>query len=433
VRSEPEGVVRALDKLNPVPESARFQKVVLLAYDFPPTNLAGAARPWRFYRYLPESGYEPLVITASLQDPAKTPAGVIHVPDLTEDSIPYGVRWMARTAIRKTIRPGDIGMLWVPDALRAVERLLWRGPVRAIYSTFPALNAHLVALNLKRRYGLPWVADFRDPLCGNPFSAHTSLSRWFEHWMERTIFAEADILIGVTDRIVDRWRERYPQYAHKMHTIWNGFDPEDLICARPIAHAGRARVMAHIGSFYGGRTPATVLGSILRLVQSGHIDPSAFRLRFVGDYGSGFFTPSIQVTFDNLARIGCLEFEDRQVPRSEALRVMTESDYLYLADNSSSQSGYTVPAKLFEYVQVGRPILATTSTNSPVDYILRNSGIPYATLPPDATDERVDTCLAEFLKLPSDPVTSPSPWFHEKFDGRRQTGALAAFFDSVLR
>ncbi len=111
---------------------------------------------------------------------------------------------------------------------------------------------------------------------------------------------------------------------------------------------------------------------------------------------------------------------------------MAESDYLYLADNSSVEFGYTVPAKLFEYIQIGRPILATTARNSPSDRILKKSGIPHMTLEADACEERVDSSLLEFLQLPSDPVTEPNTWFQDNFDGRRQTATLAGIFDSIL-
>ena len=106
------------------------------------------------------------------------------MPDLTEASPPRSPRRLIQAAIRKTIRPGDIGSLWTPGAFGAAKQLLRKETISAVYSTFPSLNVHLVALALKKRCGLPWIADFRDPLSGNSFAPHTKLSGVFEDWIE---------------------------------------------------------------------------------------------------------------------------------------------------------------------------------------------------------------------------------------------------------
>ena len=404
------------------------RKVLLLAYAFPPENLPGAARPWRFYRYLPEFGYEPFVITGSPQDPERPNANVTCVPDLTEASPPRSPRRLIQAAIRKTIRPGDVGSLWTPDAFGAAKQLLRKGPISAVYSTFPSLNVHLVALALKKRHGLPWIADFRDALSDNIFGLRTKVSRLFEDSIEKWIVSEADALTIVSDAIADQWRKRYPRHAHKIHLLWNGFDPDQPVRPAPLP-VRPYRVLAHIGTFYGGRTPAPVLGSVARLIERGQLDPARFRLRFVGD-----FTPENQTLFDMAARTGCLEYENRHAPRPEALRVMAESDYLLMADNNSLLAGltFTVPAKLFEYIQVGRPILALTEPDSPVDRILKGSGIPIVTIQAGLPEPEVDRRLLNFLQLPSDPPIEPSAWFQETFDGRRQTGTLAALLNSIV-
>src|SRR5690606_23034129 len=48
----------------------------------------------------------------------------------------------------------------VPLGLRLVRKLR----VRAIWSTFPIATAHLIGATLATRTGLPWIADFRDPM-----------------------------------------------------------------------------------------------------------------------------------------------------------------------------------------------------------------------------------------------------------------------------
>jgi hypothetical protein len=119
------------------------------------------------------------------------------------------------------------------------------------------------------------------------------------------------------------------------------------------------------------------------------------------------------------------------VPRSEALRFMGESDSLLLLDNHEDQDGYAVPSKLYEYIRVGRPILALTRRDSPVDRILRQSGVPYCSIYTDDAEPEIDAKLIRFIELPSS-ATPPNDWFMSNFDGRRQTGALAALLNSLV-
>lgn len=43
------------------------------------------------------------------------------------------------------------------------EKYLKENPVDAIVSTGPPQSMHLIARQLSRATGIPWVADFRDP------------------------------------------------------------------------------------------------------------------------------------------------------------------------------------------------------------------------------------------------------------------------------
>jgi len=134
--------------------------------------------------------------------------------------------------------------------------------------------------------------------------------------------------------------------------------------------------------------------------------------------------------FANLEARQTLEYSG-SLPRPEALRIMAEADYLLLLDMVGT-AGYTVPAKLFEYLRIGRPILAVTPRDSPVEKILAMSGVPYRTIHPDDEPANIDEKVLELLQLPSEPV-APSSWFEETFDGRRQAGVLARLLDTLVR
>src|ERR1043165_4394328 len=127
--------------------------VILIAYHFPPEEIIGAARPFRFYKYLSRMGVKCHVITAADQG-REDQADTIVIPDSFE-SQRYGVGWQVERAIRRLLIPGEVGLQWAYRAAKAVRKLVRQNPATSfsIYSSFPPLGVHLAAWLVARRGG----------------------------------------------------------------------------------------------------------------------------------------------------------------------------------------------------------------------------------------------------------------------------------------
>jgi glycosyltransferase involved in cell wall biosynthesis len=239
----------------------------------------------------------------------------------------------------------------------------------------------------------------------------------FGEFLERKIFATADLLIANTEPAAERWRERFPEYPRKIQVLWNGFDPEDPIAASPLPDRPY-RVLAYFGSTYVGRQPGKLLASVERLVASKQLDGSSIRIRLVG-------SPRSQVGDlpAALEKLGCVEIVDR-IPRPEAQHLMATSDYLLLLDLEGHTEGLHVPAKIFEYLRVGRPILAYTCKNSAVERVLDRSGVPHVCVYQTDSDPKADRKVAAFLELSTEPVEM-APACREDFSAPSQAARLA--------
>jgi glycosyltransferase involved in cell wall biosynthesis len=395
-----------------------MRKLLIIAYAFPPFPAPGSARPWRFYKYLPEFGYETYVLTATR--PEKLWPRVTFTPA-------PGVS-VSERVLRKFLFPVDDDVLWTRPAIAAGRRLLADTPMDAMLSTIPPIHGHTVAYALKKKTGVRWIADYRDPTVGSPFRPSEGLPGWIDRTMEKHFFKAADLLLTVTDYVRQEFIQRWPEVESKTAILWNGFDPEEDIGPRSIPNRPY-RVLAHFGSLYGGRTPVLPMASIDRLIGRGLIDPGRLRLRLIGSIEPAILEKHRQL-FDRLTEKGCLECLPPQ-PRAQALQAMMEADQLLLADNNDSGIGQTVPAKLFEYVRVGRPILALTTAGSPVERILTGSGVPFVGLAPQMSEPAIDARMIEFLDMPSDPV-QVSARFSSEFDGRKQAETLARLIDAML-
>jgi glycosyltransferase involved in cell wall biosynthesis len=390
------------------PLSLSRKTIILLALYYPPRNTSGAARPARFAKYFPDYGFDPIPVTE--HNAVKSDSGIrVHLASRA--------CWL----FQRACLPFEENLPWLPHAYASTVAIMRKTGAGVVFSTSPPIVTHLTALLLKQRYGVRWIADLRDPMTHNPFRRSRRADIYLK-WLERAVMRQADIIIANTDALKDLLAAHYPQQAHKIIVIWNGYDPREMLCSSPLPERPY-RVLSHVGTLYGGRHPGMLLASLDRLISQGRVNPASLRVKLVGP------VEQIQMPLDDpplaaLREKGCIELVNRNVPRSEAYAIMAESDYLLLLDLNASSIDVQVPAKLFEYIQIGRPILCFTSPNSPTERILARAGISYRCIYRDDPPDAVDRQVSQFLTLPTDPMP-PSEWFSRSFDARLQTRLLS--------
>jgi hypothetical protein len=122
-------------------------------------------------------------------------------------------------------------------------------------------------------------------------------------------------------------------------------------------------------------------------------------------------------------------FEIREpVPAAEARRVALDSDGLMLIQ---PHTAVQVPGKLFEYLRLGRPILAYVVRDSPVEHILQHAGVPFACVYPDSSPQEFEERLLSFWERMSPQPYPPNAWFYNTCEASRQADALDRIIQSI--
>lgn len=402
---------------------------ILVAYYYPPENTSGAARPSRFARFLPDFGLVPVVLAGADGDRARyasnegTGLGVVRVSAALEGTLSCRVKTGAAYGFQRFLLPYEEHLPWIPAAVAAGVRVARQSGATVVFSTSPPIANHLVAWRLKKRLGLRWVADFRDPLVGNPFRTSRRAKK-YDQWIEALILNHADAVIANTNHLADQWVARYPQHRDKISTIWNGFDPAEQLPAVASRPPRKPHLLTHVGALYGHRHPSRLLYSLRRLLESNKVGNDEISIRLTGPV-ENVLEGGFQSIIDELRSRGILETNFTQVPRSEANIELSSADGLLLLDLNAHGTGVQVPAKLFDYVRAGKPILAFTARGSAVEQILCRSGLQHMFLYNEDSDDVLDHKILEYLKTPFDWRREPSDWFLSQFDGRHQTATLS--------
>ena len=393
--------------------------LVLFAYHFPPENAIGGVRPARFQKYLQRRGVRCHVITAA--DVSSRPdLDAEYVPDPFESTPREGLGWQVERGLRKFILPGVTGTQWAFAAYKKAKQFIdsQANAQVTILSTYPPLGPHLAGYWLARKTRLPWIADFRDPLANAPGIDDFSRFHHAAHAkLERALIRKADCVIANTDTAQDQLKLAYPGRANRIQLLWNGFDPEQRLAALPVADPTKM-VISHVGELYAGRNVTPLLTSLARLIAANRLCPHAFQILLVGPAKRSTLPDDASVS--RATEEGWLKLAPEQIAQDEALQITRSSGGLLLVQ---PQSNVQVPGKLYDYIQIGRPILAFILPDSPIERILERSRIAYQCVYPSDSPAKFDESVLRFFQLDTTPK-QPSAWFEDTFNTQKHAERL---------
>jgi hypothetical protein len=356
-----------------------MKRVLMIAYHFPPlAGSSGIQRTLRFVQHLPRYGWQPIVVTATTHSYDRVnadlwrdiPADTVVRRALALDTarhLAIGGRYLGFMA-----RP-DRWVSWRFDAMRQAMKAIGEFEPQVIWSTYPVATAHLIGAELHRRSGLPWVADFRDPMAQEGYPADPVTHRQFLE-IEKAATDQAAWCVFTTPGAARTYRERYPSAAERITVVENGYDEESFASVQagrtPNQQRGEGPTMLlHSGIVYPKeRNPVPLFTALGRLVRSGRIDAARLRLRF---------------------RAAVHDEMLRELAREHAIEPLIEIcpplDYLHAldemldADALLAMQGHgcndQIPAKLYEYLRARRPILGLTDPRGDTAALMRRAGL----------------------------------------------------------
>jgi glycosyltransferase involved in cell wall biosynthesis len=284
---------------------------------------------------------------------------------------------------------------WYFPAIRAAEELIRTQPIAAVLSTAPPWTPHLIARHLKKKHHIPWLADFRDPWTSDPW--RRSVPQWRQRIdcrLEASCLRCADLVLSVTDGMRTQFVGQYPGSADKFVTLTNGFDGSNSIKPRTTSQSSQ-RLFLHLGKLYGGRRIDTFCKALVDLTQAGIINPARIKVLFVGENDTAIVAAAQQVA-PELLRNNCIEFRPR-VPWSEAQRFLDRADVLLIFQG---ELRCRVPAKVYEYLQTGKPVFAMVKDGD-LSAMIKTTGCGVWADPEDPED-----IAAKFMEVLNLPVRS---------------------------
>ncbi len=401
--------------------------LLILTFHFPPSAASGSFRLLGFARHLPKFGWRSVVVASPglPWEPRDDDLARQIPPETLVRRVPYFSGRLS-TPVR----------MWFPFApwlLRAwpscFHTVRQHRPA-AVLTSGPPHEIHMLGLLLKRWYGIPWVADFRDPwVACTPRAFDKSLRARWEAKQERAIMRRADAIIANAPHACEALQDAYPDASTRIVTITNGYDPECFAALSPCHSSSPDKTLTilHPGVVYAGRDPSAFLDALQELLADPSRAVRPIRVLFLGKLEKNRDPSQLETAIRSRGMESVVSIADH-VPYVQSLEQMARSDILLLLDSPGRRIG--VPAKLYEYLGAGRPILALAQPDSDVAWVLRESQVPHRIASP-LDVEAIRHALTDLLR---DPATArcggQDKPIQPRFTRQRLAGELAAVLDS---
>jgi hypothetical protein len=371
-----------------------MNKVLIVTYHFPPRPTVGGLRPLGLARYLPEFGWQAVILTAALPGRPDPKFEVVETPRRDSAVLRLGSRLfglnteqplMAQTAqlknklrIRSERSPLDVLLTavgevtaypdpqkgWRAYAVEAGGNILRQQHVKAIISTSPPATGHIVARILKDEFKVPWIADFRDLWTQNYYYPYGRLRRMRERRLELRTLAAADALVTVSQPAADDLGSLHRQKP--VHGIPNGFDPGEVNAA-PSKLTDKFTI-TYTGNLYPGKqSPEPLFVALRDLISAGSIDAKDMEVRFYGPQAGWIDRQAERYGLTDVVK------QFGTVPREIALNKQRESQLLLLLKWNDTRQRGAYLAKIFEYLAARRPVLAVGGFPDVVDELLNDT------------------------------------------------------------
>ncbi|MCL2400052.1 MAG: methyltransferase domain-containing protein [Defluviitaleaceae bacterium] len=391
-----------------IPDKAK-KRVLVIAAIFPPLSGSGVQRTLKLVKYLRFFDWEPVVITYPISDnvefhdykyldelpndieiiripftPKDTPD--VHIEYLKQKLLPllsqntaaqlnqvYEIaNWQQRSTL---VRFPEPSINWAYSVAEYIEKHTNMSKIDMIYSTSGPYSNHFAGYYIKKRFNKPWVVDFRDEWSNNPVlwvdnKAGISYQMCLD--CENKILKSADHVICVTEKSLENYK-KLGVSKDKVSCITNGFDEEDFEGLADSSSQNEKFTLIHNGLLYRDRSPKTILQAIKNLINRNEID--ADKIIFYMGNTMGYGKAQEDQITEEVAKLGLekIAFQTPYMEHRESLNHAFSANLLIIILGSNQANDATYPAKIFEYLRLGKPILSLAPSNSVMESLLKKN------------------------------------------------------------
>jgi glycosyltransferase involved in cell wall biosynthesis len=375
------------------------KKVLIFTYYWPPAGGVAVQRFLKFSKFLPEFGWEPIIITVNDGSYPYYDESLVKeiAPSLrvyrTKTFEPFELYNLLRGKkgksmplvtvganqsktffqrlteyIRANYFVPDARKAWVPYAVKQAEEILRTEKIDAIITTGPPHSAHLIGLKLKEKFGVKWIADFRDPwtaIVYNEMLPRTESTRQKDIALETAVLKTADHVVVISPGM----KEQFENKASKIDVIFNGYDEDNFSKPfEPATGSGGKEdyfTIRYIGNLMASQNPVNLWKAIAELRSTMQ---AKIKLEFTGRV-DGEIQSSIAAN-----GLGDIATYNPFTEQQKAINLTRSASLLLFAIFNLPNTKLVITGKIFEYLASCSEIISFGATDGDASAILKSVG-----------------------------------------------------------
>jgi len=430
------------------------KKVLLVTYYWPPSGGAGVQRWFKFVKYLPAAGIEPLVVTV---DATKASYPVLdnslnkEIPEHVKvfrtntfepfnlykkitgkQQIPFGgFANEGKPSLLQRISRFVRGNFFIPDArigwnkyaFEKCCKIIESENIEVVITTSPPHSTQLIGLNLKEKYKIKWIADLRDPWIDIYYynkMNHTSWAKKTDVAYEKKVLESADQVIVSSNSTKVLFQSKSDKInPDKIHPIPNGFDIDDFnVPSSPSSEFFTVTYSGTVTEVYGLAGFVSALKQVIATNQD-----VRFKIKFVGSISDSLLQELRSAIPDALEIIS-------HVQHKEAIHYLMKSTALLMAIPNPEDNRHTIPGKLFEYLAARKPIICIGLKDSDVAKIIQECDAGKSFLPSDIEDltSYLNSLVSQWKQNPNLDIHNET---YKKYSRYNQTQQIAEVIKNI--
>lgn len=410
--------------------------VLMITHNYPPVFTTGTLRVVGFTSNLPQFGWKCRVLTMNSM---KNNRGTDAIPPEKTRNVRVD-RVFALNSMRDLAFKGrhfaftaypDQYITWFVSAFCRGYSIAKNERVSAIYSTFPVSTSHLIGMALCKILNKPWIADFRDPMVHQDHPLDKK-KRKILRWIEKNTVINAKHLLFTTKSARQYYLERYPFLSKSYcHVVPNGYNEEDFSLVRGKMKLEKRRIhFIHAGRLYPNeRDPMPLFQGLRLMLDQTEIKSDDFNIDFFGQGEPSTFK-LFQDTVKQLNLTHVIRFLPT-IPHDQMIQEMTTADALLLMQGANCD--YQIPAKVYEYFRIGKPVLALTTESGDTGRLIldNHAGVVAPMDNPQIIAKTFERAINS-LKIGKGLPTIPKE-IVPNFSRQEQANKLSNILDSCIR
>ena len=250
-------------------------------------------------------------------------------------------------------------IVWERNAIKLIDRHDLLSQDSIVFSSYPKISAHKVALYLKKKNRCNfWISDFRDPLIYDALKSEKK-----NNMLHQIEFSQmSDAITYVSENMIEKLSVGTTS-RDKFKYLPNGFDNDDLKSIQKTKinnFATKNLNISYVGGLYNGKRDLSQLFKVIRdLIDCGDISPNNIRFLYAGKEYNVLKEQASKFDLEDIL------VNKGYVAREDSLAIQNQSDIVVVSTWNTKKDVGVIPGKIYECFLLKKPTITVTNGTKP--------------------------------------------------------------------